>query len=225
MKKLLKEVNPVHLKCNLAMELVLLLASAGCLIARYVVKKNFLSDYQYFGSLSLGTFTMIICFATVLWLCIGLLITERILTENRLEKCIMHKNIIITVFIALSVIFIAGSTAYAYNDAKCITALGDNDIYFCDSIGKNDFYSYNDAEFYLIEGYYDADNNYNSSDENKVILLAVNNEYERVMFSDSSENNKNLSLEILLNTINKHSKITQSYKDIEEFYKSKGIPY
>lgn len=225
MKKLLSEINPIHLKCSISIELALILASVGCLAARYFVKKNFLSDYQYFGSLSMGTVTLIICFAAVIWLCIGLLILERILTKNRLEKFIIHKNIIITAFIGLSVMFIAGSTAYAYNDAKCITALGENDIYFCDSIGRNDFYSYDESEFYLIEGYYDEDNTYHNSDENKIILLVVNHEYERVMFSDSFEDNKNLSLEILLDTINKHSEITQSYKDIKEFYIAKGISY
>lgn len=225
MKKLLKEINPVHLKCNLAIELVLILASAGCLIARYVIKKNFLADYQYFGSLSQGTYTMIVCITAVIWFCIGLLIIKRILTKNRLKNFIVHKNVIITVFITLSVIFITGSTAYAYNDAKCITALGENDIYFCDSIGKNNFYAYDDAEFYLIEGYYDKDNIYQSSDENKIILLAVNQEYERVMFSESFEGKENLSLEILLKKINQHSNITQSYKDMAEFYKSKGISY
>lgn len=135
MKKLMKKINPIHLKCSAAIALTLISASAGCLIARYLVKKNFLPDYQYFGSLSQGTFAMIICFAAVIWLCIGLLIIERILDEKRLEKFIIHKNIIITVFIGISIIFIVGSTAYAYHDAKCITALGENNIYFCDSIG------------------------------------------------------------------------------------------
>lgn len=83
----------------------------------------------------------------------------------------------------IGIILIAGSSAYLYFDYQKNVGLGENDIYYCQKLGKTEYLSYDNVNLYLIEGDYYGDD-YSSNDEDKRIVIVKDNDYEDYFISD-----------------------------------------
>lgn len=89
---------------------------------------------------------------------------------------------IITIAIGLVIVGICG--AYQYFHFQENVGLGENDIYYCQSLGKTETLSYDDVTFYLIEGDYFDGGEYFSTDDAKRIVLVKDDDYKDYFISD-----------------------------------------
>lgn len=87
------------------------------------------------------------------------------------------------ILVLIGLILVAGTSTYLYFDYQKNVGLGENDVYYCQRLGKAETLSYDEVKLYLIEGTYYGDDYY-STNEDKTIVVVVNDDYEDCFVSD-----------------------------------------
>lgn len=116
----------------------------------------------------------------------------------------------IAVIALFGIIVISLTSLYMYFDLQKAVGINDNEIYYCQHLGKTEHLSYDDVDFYLIEGTY-IDDAYRNTFEDKKIVVVKDDEY---FYSDDME---------YLNvpkTFVDSLPFEATYKDMEEFEKA-----
>ncbi len=101
-------------------------------------------------------------------------------TKKELSKKDKKIYSVLTV-IGIAVFVLA--TTYSYFDCQKTVGLGENDIYYCQKIGRAQMLSYDEVRLYLIEGQYYGDE-YSDNDEDKQIIVVKGDDYENYFISD-----------------------------------------
>ena len=86
--------------------------------------------------------------------------------------------------IAIGLVIVGTCGTYQYFHFQKNVGLGENDIYYCQSLGKTQILSYDDVRFYLIEGDYFDGNEYISTDDAKRIVFVKDDDYRDYFISD-----------------------------------------
>lgn len=108
-----------------------------------------------------------------------------------------------------AIVFLSGGIALDVYKTENIVALSDESVYvFRD--GKKNYYSYDDVDFYLIEGEYYDDVEYIDDEDYKQYILVVDGDFENYYAS-------NYDYENLKDKIENKTQIKQSFKSYNEF--------
>ncbi|MCM1285875.1 MAG: hypothetical protein NC213_05125 [Acetobacter sp.] len=93
--------------------------------------------------------------------------------------------------------------------SKCL-AIGENDMYFCESAGKPRYVEYSDAKFYDIDGWYDE---YDEFHDDKQIVVVIDDKYDE--FIENSE--YKISYDEMKKIVENKASISGKYKSVIEF--------
>jgi len=199
----------------------------------YFISRNsgFFDDYKIIYSLSGSSVLSWIVFLISI-LAAGYIVSRPI--EALFAKSDKYKNLIektdkkiYIIFLISAILILTGCLTYEYFDARKVIALGENDVYISEKVISSKRISYNKDEikFYFVEGYYNEDENkYYTDEEDHMIVIVLDNDYENYYICDSYESG-DYTVNEVLNIINKHSNISGNFKTEEDFCKEFDIEY
>lgn len=175
-------------------------------------KELFYKDYTLYSSFYYSGFIITVVMAVGLSFVISPVIKRIFFRHKNIASSyddiiIKNKKIIIPCAVLVILCMICQITL----PSKCL-AVGEQDMYLCESAGKPRYVAYSDAKFYEIDSWYDE---YGEFHDDKQIVVVIDDNYEE--FIESSENK--ISYDEMKKLVESKTKISGEYKSIIEFQK------
>ena len=201
---------------NISIFISLVLAVAVSLVIAYFTEKRMEESYFLLHELTLDSIFKIIPILIGFMMIVYEPIEYIAMKHNKdydTSKTPMDKKIYAVIAI-IGIILVAGTSTYLYYDYQKNVGLGENDIYYCQKLGKTKHLSYDEVKLYLIEGDYYGDN-YSSYDEDKRIVLVKGDDYEDYFVSDY--------LIEMTNTYRDSLEYAGHFKSLDDFCEKFGV--